>query len=73
MAVQPDLCQTWFEISYDMAHIFQGLSMSGADEKESQIQIKDQYKTTYPEDCGEVFVASDTWGALFTATPSGIL
>ena len=46
--------------------------MSGADEKESQIQIIDQYKATYPGDCGEVFVASDTWGALFTATPSGI-
>ena len=47
--------------------------MSGADEKESQIQIIDHFKTTYPEDCWEVFVASDTWGALFTATPSGIL
>lgn len=48
-----------------------GLSMSGADEKESQIQITEQYKKTYPGDCGDVFVASDTWGALFTATPTG--
>ena len=45
--------------------------MSGADEAESQTQLIDQIKAQYSADCEEVFVASDTWGALFTATPAG--
>ena len=45
--------------------------MSGADEPESQEQIISGMKETYPDVCDEVFVASDTWGALFTATASG--
>lgn len=45
--------------------------MSGADEKESQEQLIAKIKTEYPMDSEEIFVASDTWGALFSATPSG--
>ena len=45
--------------------------MSGADEVESQKQIISGMKQTYPGDCDEVYVASDTFGALFTATASG--
>ena len=45
--------------------------MSGADEPESQEQIISGMKESYPDVCDEVFVASDTWGALFTATASG--
>ncbi|XP_060595688.1 N-acetyl-D-glucosamine kinase-like [Ruditapes philippinarum] len=48
-----------------------GLSMSGADEKESQEQLIKHIKEQYKDDYEEVFVASDTWGALFTATPDG--
>ena len=45
--------------------------MSGADEKESQKLIIEGYQQTYPGDTDKLFVASDTWGALFTATASG--
>jgi hypothetical protein len=45
--------------------------MSGADEKESQEQLIKHIKEQYKDDYEEVFVASDTWGALFTATPDG--
>lgn len=48
-----------------------GLSMSGADEKESQVKLIQHIKENYNKDSEEVFVASDTWGALFTATPDG--
>ncbi|XP_052773863.1 N-acetyl-D-glucosamine kinase-like [Mya arenaria] len=48
-----------------------GLSMSGADEEESQKQLIAQIKSQYGGDCEEVYIASDTWGALFTATPAG--
>ncbi|XP_052227642.1 N-acetyl-D-glucosamine kinase-like [Dreissena polymorpha] len=48
-----------------------GLSMSGADEVESQKQLIAKIKTEYSNDCEEVFVASDSWGALFTAIPTG--
>ncbi|XP_045188508.2 N-acetyl-D-glucosamine kinase-like [Mercenaria mercenaria] len=48
-----------------------GLSMSGADEKESQEKLIKHIKDYYKEDYEEVFVASDTMGALFTATPDG--
>lgn len=46
--------------------------MSGADEVDSQRQMIEKIKTKYSGDCEEIFIASDTWGALFTATPAGI-
>jgi len=51
----------------------QGLSLSGADENESQTLLIDRIKCQYPMDCEEVFVASDTWAPLFTANSSGKL
>ena len=45
--------------------------MSGADELESQVLVVEEMKKQYPDDTEHVFVRSDSWGALFTATASG--
>ncbi|KAK3595892.1 hypothetical protein CHS0354_014725 [Potamilus streckersoni] len=48
-----------------------GLSLSGGDEKDSQTKLIEGMKSNYAKDAENVFVASDTWGALFTATATG--
>ncbi|KAL4231724.1 hypothetical protein ACF0H5_009300 [Mactra antiquata] len=48
-----------------------GLSMSGADESESQTKMIKYIKENYAGDTDEIYIASDTWGALFTATAAG--
>ena len=45
--------------------------MSGADEAESQKELIAKIKSQYGGDCEEVYIASDTWRALFTATSAG--
>ena len=49
----------------------QGLSMSGADQKEAQDQLISGMKSKYPQCSENVFIASDTAGAVATATEKG--
>ncbi|KAK7109324.1 hypothetical protein V1264_013381 [Littorina saxatilis] len=48
-----------------------GLSLSGGDEKKSQDELKEGVMANYPGLTETTFVASDTQGALATASPSG--
>ncbi|XP_062572218.1 N-acetyl-D-glucosamine kinase-like [Saccostrea cucullata] len=48
-----------------------GLSMSGADQKEAQDQLISGMKSRYPQCSQNVFIASDTAGAIATATEKG--
>ncbi|XP_022289763.2 N-acetyl-D-glucosamine kinase-like isoform X1 [Crassostrea virginica] len=48
-----------------------GLSMSGADQKEAQDQLISGMKSKYPQCSENVFIASDTAGAVATATEKG--
>lgn len=45
--------------------------MSGADQKESQDQLIDGIKSKYPQCSQNVYIASDTAGAIATATEKG--
>lgn len=49
----------------------QGLSMSGADQKEAQDQLISGMKSKYPQCSQNVYIASDTAGAIATATEKG--
>lgn len=62
------------EISFFACTIFfpgQGLSMSGADQKEAQDQLISGMKSKYPQCSQNVYIASDTAGAIATATEKG--
>lgn len=48
-----------------------GLSMSGADQKEAQDQLISGMKSKYPQCSQNVYIASDTAGAIATATEKG--
>ncbi|XP_048777730.1 N-acetyl-D-glucosamine kinase-like [Ostrea edulis] len=48
-----------------------GLSMSGADQKDAQNQLISGIKSKYPQCSQNVFIASDTAGAIATATEKG--
>ena len=45
--------------------------MSGADQKEAQDQLISGMKSKYPQCSENVFIASDTAGAVATATEKG--
>lgn len=58
-------------LAFTISFFGQGLSMSGADQKEAQDQLIDGIKSKYPQCSQNVYIASDTAGAIATATEKG--
>jgi len=59
------------KIFSDFIFYVQGLSMSGADQKEAQQQLIDGMMSKYSDASQNVAVSSDTNGSIATASPSG--
>ncbi|XP_041369762.1 N-acetyl-D-glucosamine kinase-like [Gigantopelta aegis] len=64
-------CKTLAGIDAKISLKALGLSLSGGDEKESQVLLKEGIGSEYPQLTESTYVASDTFGAIAAALPDG--